>query len=176
MEHPERIYLSAETLAYLETTLLEHQDQPAVIFLHCPLYDTVLDRDPQLHRDYNTLQHFFAPENSDAVRKILAAHQNASVFISGHTHSGWGAPNLVKTEQLGDHPVTFVNVMSPWYTGTHTGPRLGADHATFNYIPDEPDVVVSFSFQIFSDTLSIRAREHTTRRWLQEWRVPMYPA
>ena len=70
------------------------------------------------------------------VRDILARHNNASLFISGHTHSGWEAPGLVLTEQLGNHPVTFINLMSPWYTGTHTGPRLSPDHRSLSYIPD----------------------------------------
>ncbi|GCE18533.1 metallophosphoesterase family protein [Dictyobacter kobayashii] len=172
LEDPQRVYIAPETLAFLEQTLQEHTGQPVVIFLHCPLHNTVQDRDIEQHRDYNSLQHFFAPENSAAIRAILARQQSSSLFISGHTHSGWEAPNLVVSEQLGEHTVTFINLMSPWYTGTHTGPRLSDDQQSVRYIPDNPNIVPSFSFQLFSDYALIRVREHLSRSWLKEWRVP----
>ncbi|GLV57974.1 hypothetical protein KDH_48080 [Dictyobacter sp. S3.2.2.5] len=173
LEDPQRVYISPQTLAFLEQTLQEHAGQPAVIFLHCPLHNTVLDRDVEKHRDYNSLQHFFAPENSAEVRAVLVRQQNSCLFISGHTHSGWEAPNLVLTEQAGDHPVTFVNLMSPWYTGTHTGSRLSDDRQSMRYIPDDPDIVPSFSFHLFADHALIRVREHRSRTWLKSWEVPL---
>ena len=148
---PKHIYISQETLAFLDKTLAAHTDQLAVIFLHCPLYNTVLDRDPEQHRDYNSLQNFFSPDNSQEVRDILARHRNAFLYISGHTHSGWEAPNLVVTEEIGGHPLTSVNLMSPWYTGRHTGPRLSPDHQSLKYIPDEPNVVTSFAIHVYRD-------------------------
>ena len=62
------VYISQQTLNYLSSVLTCYPDQIACIFLHCPLQNTVLDRDPAQHRDYNSLQHFFAPENSQASR------------------------------------------------------------------------------------------------------------
>ncbi len=173
LENPEKVYLSAETLAFLDTTLGTYKDRPVVIFLHCPLRDTVLDRDIEKHRDYNSRQNFFSPENSQEVRDILARRGNACLFIGGHTHSGWEAPNLVLTEQIGGQPVTFINLMSPWYTGTHTGPRISDDHKSFKYIADEPDVIPSFAFRIYPDHANIRVREHRTQQWLKEWNVPI---
>jgi hypothetical protein len=170
---PVHVFLSDETLAFLDETLSTYADRPAVIFQHCPLYNTVLDRDPKHFRDFNSLQHFFSLENSAQVREILARHTNAHLFISGHTHSGWQAPNLVVTERLGDHQVTFVNLMSPWYTGTHTGPLLNDDQSALTYIPDQPDVIVSFSFEVYDDHTTIRVREHRTRQWLQSWDIPL---
>jgi hypothetical protein len=170
---PIHVFLSDEALTFLDETLTTYADRPAVIFQHCPLYNTVLDRDPEHFRDYNSLQHFFSLENSVQVRAILARHKNAHLFVSGHTHSGWQAPNLVVTEQPGEHAVTFVNLMSPWYTGTHTGPSLNDDESTLTYIPDEPDVVTSFSFQVYNGHTTIRVREHRTRQWLYSWDVPL---
>lgn len=170
LEQPKYVYLSEETLNFLDTTLAEYAAHPAIIFLHCPLYDTVLDRDPQRTRDYHSRQNFFAPENSNEVRAILARHQNACLFISGHTHSGWQAPNLVKTEHLGQHPVTFVNLMSPWYTGTHKGPSLSKGRVT--YRADEPDIIPTFAVRLFPEQAVIRVREHRARKWLNEWIVP----
>lgn len=169
-----RVYISPETLAFLDETLAQYQDRPAIVFLHCPLYNTVRDRGEGVKRDYNSLEHFFAPENSADVRAILARRKNACLFISGHTHSGWEAPNLVVTEQLGGHPTTFINLMSPWYTGYHKGPVLSDDHQTVTYRPDDPDVIPSFSFQIYADHASIRLREHNSRSWLKEWNVPFH--
>ena len=177
----QHISISQETLAFLEESLALNPAMPAILFLHCPLRNTVLDRDPLAHRDYNSTQHFFSPENSQQIRELLAHHQNACLYFSGHTHSGWEAPQLVYTEELsqktGDHPFTSVNLMSPWYTGTHTGPRLGDSDAQgaipVIYVPDEPDVIVTFSVRLFMDRAIIRAREHSTQRWLREWVVPI---
>jgi 3',5'-cyclic AMP phosphodiesterase CpdA len=172
--YPEPFY-TQETLSFLETALAKHPRQPAVIFSHCSLYNTVLDRaggsGNQL--DYHTLDPFFAIQNSKQVRAILARHRNAGLYLSGHTHSGWQAPNLVYTEQLGDHSVTFLNVMSPWYTGFHKGPRLSSDHTHCDYTPDAPDVLVSFSIQVYRDKALIRLRDHRGRSWRAEWVVPI---
>ncbi|HZR40349.1 MAG TPA: metallophosphoesterase [Ktedonobacteraceae bacterium] len=173
LQDPALVFISQEALTFLDKTLAENAADPAIIFLHCPLRNTVLDRDPEQYRDYNSLQSFFSPENSQEVRDILARHSNACLFLSGHTHSGWEAPNLVVTETLGGHPVTFVNLMSPWYTGTHTGPRLSQDQASIQYVPDDPDVVTSFSVRVYHEQASIRVREHRTHRWLKEWIVPI---
>ncbi len=166
-----KVYISQETLTFLSDALKEFSAYPTVVFLHCPLYNTVLDRDPEQHRDYNSLQSFFAPENSQEVRNILARHKNVCLYISGHTHSGWEAPNLVNTENLGGHSVTFVNLMSPWYTGRHKGPRINAD-GSVQYLPDEPDVLPTFAIRVYQQQISIRVRDHHTRQWLKEWRVP----
>jgi hypothetical protein len=132
----------------------------------------VLDRDPERHRDYNTLQNFFSLENSKEVRDILARHSNAHLFFSGHTHSGWDAPNLVKTEQLDNHEVTFINLMSPWYTGTHTGPNRDS-HRVMRYFPDVPNVIPTFAVRIFPEQAIIRVRDHYTQKWLKEWTIEL---
>lgn len=173
LEDAAQVYISQASLAFLEQKLTEYASSPTIIFLHCPLYNTVLDRDPEQYLDYNSLQHFFAPENSQEIRDILANHSNAFLFVSGHTHSGWEAPNLVYTEQLGGHSITFVNVMSPWYTGTRTGPRLGETGATATYIPDKPDVLPTFAIRVFPHQASIRVRDHNSKQWLKEWLVPL---
>jgi hypothetical protein len=167
------VYIFPETLAFLDESLEQHASQCAIIFLHCPLRNTVLDRDPAQHRDYHSLEHFFAPENSQDVRDILTRHRNACLFLSGHTHSGWQAPNLVCTEQLGGHPVTFVNLMSPWYTGTHRGARLSADRQNAYYVADDPDVSPTFSIRLYHQHASIRVRDHLSKQWLKEWQVPI---
>jgi hypothetical protein len=173
LEDPKHLLISQETLRFLDDSLTAHTDQKALIFFHAPLHNTVLDRDLVLHRDYNSLQGFFAPENSEEMREILARHSNACLYFSGHTHSGWEAPNLVCTEHLGEHPVTFVNLMSPWYTGRKTGLRPSADGSTQVYIPDDPNVIPTFFIRLYQDRASIRVRDHLSRTWLKEWIVPI---
>jgi hypothetical protein len=170
-EDPHVIF-SQDTLNFLDTILENHAEQSAIIFAHCPLKDTVLDRDPERNLDDDSQDPFFFVENSDEVRAILARHSNAKMYISGHTHSGWGSPQLVLTEMLGGHLVTHLNVMSPWYTGRHNGPRLSADRTTLEYHPDAPDVLASFGIHIYPHQAHIQVRDHRTRRWLARWTIP----
>ena len=166
-------YLTQESLIFLQTALAKHPRHTSIIFCHCPLYDTVLDRDPERNLDYHSLDPFFYLQNSAEVRAILARFKKAGLFLSGHTHSGWGAPNIVYTEGLGDHPVTSVNLMSPWYTGYHKGASLGDDGRKFEFHPDDPDMSVSFAIRIFRNQCVIQLRDHMQRRWIAEWIVPL---
>jgi 3',5'-cyclic AMP phosphodiesterase CpdA len=166
-------YLSHESLAFLQTALAKHPGYSSVIFCHCPLYHTVLDRDPERNLDYDSLDPFFALQNSDEVRAILGKYKQVGLFLCGHTHSGWEAPNLVCTEYLGGHPVTSVNLMSPWYTGYHKGANLDENGTTFTFDPDDPDVIVSFAFRIYRNQALIRLRDHRTSTWMAQWVIPL---
>jgi 3',5'-cyclic AMP phosphodiesterase CpdA len=170
---PKYVYISEATLTFLDETLSAHASRPAVIFLHCPLRNTVLSRNPAERSDYTSTEYFFSPENSQEVRNLLARHKHACLFFSGHTHSGWETPGLVKTEQLGGHPVTFVNLMSPWYTGTHTNIHVNQDSQRLSYNPDDPNVIPSFAIHIANQQATIRVREHRSQIWLKEWIVPI---
>lgn len=169
-ENPHVIF-SAEALAFLDETLTHNAARLAIVFAHCPLHNTVLDRDPQRNMDDDSLDPFFFVENSEAVRAILAHHANAAFYISGHTHSGWGSPQLLFNETVGDHTVTHLNLMSPWYTGRFAGPSWNADHTQVAYRADTPDVLASFSFHIYPNHALIRVRDHKTRSWLAQWEV-----
>lgn len=168
-----QVWLSPETLTFLDTSLRAAPHQPAIIFAHSPLRQTVLDRDPARNLDNDSQEGRFSLANSAAVRNILARHSHAALYICGHTHSGWGSPNLVYTELLGGHPLTHVNLMSPWYTGRHHGPRRIDGPQKFVYIPDEPDILPSFAFSISPREALIRIRDSHTHRWLAQWSVPM---
>ena len=165
-------YLTQESLAFLQTALSKHPGYISVIFCHCPLYNTVLDRDAMKNLDYHSLDPFFALKNSADVRTILGKYRQVGLFLSGHTHSGWSAPHLVYTEDVNGHPVTSVNLMSPWYTGFHKGATLSEDGTLFEYIPDDPDFIVSFAFHIYRDRAWIRLRDHRSHAWLAQWNVP----
>jgi len=166
-------YVTQDSLAFLQTALAKHPGYISVIFCHCPLYNTVLDRDPAQVLDYHSLDPFFALQNSTEVRSILGKYKQVGLFICGHTHSGWGAPNLIYTEELSGHPVTFVNLMSPWYTGFHKGASLNEDGTVFEFAPDDPDIIVSFAFHIYRDRVLIRLRDHSSRSWMAQWNIPL---
>lgn len=168
-----QVVFSPETLHFLDAALREHARLTTLIFAHCPLRNTVLDRDPERNLDDDSLDPFFYVENSDEVRALLAQHANAALYISGHTHSGWGSPNLALTEMLGEHPVTHLNLMSPWYTGKHRGPRLSADRLTLEYLPDNPDILTSFAVRVYHHKAVISVRDHRARQWLTTWTVPL---
>ena len=164
---------SQESLAFLRTALAKHPSHIAVVFAHCPLYHTVLDRNPEQKRDYSSLMPFFSIQNSDEVRSILARHQSVCLYISGHTHSGWQAPNLVYTEQSGDSPLTSINLMSPWFTGYEKEPGRTSEKNSFDFYIDEPDLVVSFAFHIYRNYVTIRLRNHRENTWMAQWQVPL---
>lgn len=167
-----RTLFRLETLAFLEATLTEHARRIAVIFAHCPLHNTVLDRDPIRHLDDDSLTPFFYVENSSEVRAILARYPNAALYLSGHTHSGWGSPQLLFTETLGEHSLAHLNLMCPWYTGFH-GARRDTDGTTLVYDPDNPDLLASFAVQIYPHKALIRVRDHRAGQWICEWEVPV---
>ena len=164
---------SQETLAFLETALAKHPRHIALLFAHCPLYNTVLARGEQSDQDYHSLEPFFSVENSAAIRTLLARHSNACLYFSGHTHSGWQSPNLVITEQLGGHPVTHVNLSSPWYTGRHHGAEWLAKEQRFQYRADQPDCLASFAVHVSREQIRLRLRDHSAGNWLTEWCVPV---
>lgn len=166
-------YFTEETLVFLRTALAKHPGHIAVIFAHCPLYNTVLDRDPERMLDYHSLIPFFSIQNSGEVRAILARHGNGCLYISGHTHSGWEAPNLVLTERVGRYPVTHVNLMSPWFTGYEKEPGRNETHTEFEFYLDEPDLVASFAFHVYLDKAIVRLRNHRKQRWMEQWDVPL---
>lgn len=164
---------TAESLAFLRTALAKHPRHLAVVFAHCPLYNTVLDRDPALRLDYDSLDPFFSVENSATVRQILAGHGNACLYLSGHTHTNWQAPSLVMTDHSGAHPVIYANLSSPWYTGRHHGARWLEEEQRYDYRADEPDVLASLAIHVMRSRVYLRLRDHRAGNWLTEWNIPL---
>ena len=82
IEQPQ-VILSQETLAFLAMTLKNFPDRPTVIFSHCPLRATVLQRNAVHKLDNDSQDVSFYVENSEAVRAILARSANEVLFISG---------------------------------------------------------------------------------------------
>lgn len=165
--------LSRDTLAFLETALAKHPRHIALLFAHCPLFETVLARDAERKLDYDSREAFFSLQNSAEVRAILARHRNACLYISGHTHTGWQSSTLVTTERLGDHAVTHVNLSSPWYTGRQNGATWFADERRFQYLADQEDRLISLAVHVSRERIRLRLRDHQQGNWLAEWDVPV---
>lgn len=169
--------LSAEALTFLEMALHKFPRHPAIIFAHCPLYNTVLAREADEEQeeplDYESRHPFFSLSNSSEVRAQLGQHQNVCLYISGHTHSFWKAPGLVLTEDLGGHPVTHVNLSSPWYTGRHHGADWDEAAQRYSYRPDQTDLILSFGVQVQREQILLRLRDHSHGSWLREWTLPL---
>lgn len=166
--------LSGETLAFLETALAKYPQHTAILFAHCPLYDTVQDRDPARDLDYDSREPFFYLENSADVRALLARYPHVSLYLSGHTHAGCQSPGLVLTEQVGGHALTFANLSSPWYTGKHKGIEWSDGGKVASYRADEPDMIVSLAVHVRRGQIHLRLRDHRAGRWLAEWVVPSF--
>ncbi len=98
-ENPQVIF-PQESLTFLDTTLAQHPEGPAIIFAHCPLHDTVLDRDPQRNLDDDSQDPFFYVENSQEVRAILSIAIRL-LFVCAITvpGSGWrNGPSLCSSQ------------------------------------------------------------------------------
>jgi 3',5'-cyclic AMP phosphodiesterase CpdA len=165
--------LTSESLAFLKTALAKHPRHIAIVFAHCPLYNTVLARDMAADLDYDSLDPFFSVENSAEVRRILARHDGACLYVSGHTHTGWKSPTLVVTDNSGVHPALYVNLSSPWYTGRHNGARWLEEEQRYDYRADQPDHLISLAVHISREKICLRLRDHLAGNWLSEWNVPL---
>jgi predicted phosphodiesterase len=146
-------YLSAEQLVFLETSLQEAPDAPCLIFCHQPLYHSVLSPDPARFYD-STIRQYYTHEDA-AIRGVLARHNNAKAWISGHTHSPYFAEGFLKLEQVGTHHMLMVNASSPHYTD-----RLLAQD------PSEP--VATVYLTIGEGEILARVRDHLSQQWIKQ--------
>ena len=88
--------LSGATLSFLEREL-ESTETDCWVVCHWPLLRTVMG-DPRLH--FTSAMEAFHAKPDAGIRKLLARHRNAKVWISGHTHSPLSAPGLIKRTRL----------------------------------------------------------------------------
>ena len=63
--------------------------------------------------------------------------------------------------------------MSPWFTGYEKEPGRNAESNSFEFFIDEPDVVVSFAFQVYRNYVTVKLRNHRESQWMSQWRVPL---
>jgi calcineurin-like phosphoesterase family protein len=139
--------LSSATLSFLEREL-DDTDRDCWVACHWPLLGTVMG-DPRRHFT-SAMDAFHAKPDPD-IRKLLARHPNAKVWISGHTHSPLSAPGLIRRTRLAPRrSIVTVNASALVGTGKRRNPRAPLCSL---YLTHRPGF------------LEVRSRDHRAGTW-----------
>jgi 3',5'-cyclic AMP phosphodiesterase CpdA len=139
--------LSSATLSFLERELAD-SDRDCWVACHWPLLRTVMG-DPRLHFT-SAMEAFHAKPDPD-IRKLLARHRNAKVWISGHTHSPLSAPGLIKRARLAPkRSIVTVNASALVGIGKRRDPRAPLCSLYLTHRPGR---------------LEVRCRDHRAGAW-----------
>lgn len=95
--------ISEESLAWLENELGQNKGIPAIVFFHAPLKGTLMSENHSAERED------FIAQPETKIRKIIKAHPQVFLWISGHTH-------IAPTNSRYHHPV---NVYEKQVTNIH---------------------------------------------------------
>ncbi|GIP03446.1 hypothetical protein J28TS4_18530 [Paenibacillus lautus] len=139
--------LSETQLTWLDTKLTESKNpvQPAFVFLHQPLKDTVAG-------SYES-QRWYGVAQDEALKKVLAKHRHAILF-TGHTHWELEAQHTMfdGQEQL---PYMF-NGSSVAYLWTDKDEHKDGSQGLF--------------VEVYADRVIVRGRDFATGKWLENVR------
>lgn len=139
--------LSGATLSFLEREL-EGTEKDCWVVCHWPLLRTVMG-DPRLH--FTSAMEAFHAKPDAGIRKLLARHRNAKVWLSGHTHSPLSAPGLIKRTRLAPkRSIVAVNASALVGIGKRRDPRAPLCSL---YLTHRPGF------------LEVRSRDHRARAW-----------
>ena len=139
--------LSSATLAFLARELEQGPEQ-CWIACHWPLFRTVMG-DPRLH--FTSAMDDFHAKPDDHIRELLARHRNASVWLSGHTHSPLSAPGLIKRLRLARRrTIVAINTSALVGVGKRRNPRAPLCSLYLTHRPDR---------------IEVRCRDHRGARW-----------
>ena len=139
--------LSGATLSFLEREL-ESTETDCWVVCHWPLLRTVMG-DPRLH--FTSAMEAFHAKPDAGIRKLLARHRNAKVWISGHTHSPLSAPGLIKRTRLAPkRSIVAVNASALVGIGKRRDPRAPLCSL---YLTHRPGF------------LEVRSRDHRAGAW-----------
>jgi 3',5'-cyclic AMP phosphodiesterase CpdA len=139
--------LSSTTLSFLERELAD-SDRDCWIVCHWPLLRTVMG-DPRLH--FTSAMEAFHAKPDPAIRKLLAQHRNAKVWISGHTHSPLSAPGLIKRARLAPRrSIVALNASALVGIGKRRDPRAPLCSLYLTHRPGR---------------LEVRCRDHRAGAW-----------
>lgn len=148
-----RLMVDAATLAWCDARIEETSRWCAVLF-HAPLMHSV-NASPADDRYLSSSEpDWHAHDDGDStIAAMIARHQNFRAWISGHTHSPVGAPEIVKRMTYGT--VSFAAISA------------GSAH------PIGPGPSGSVRVGFFSDRVEVRHRDHEARRWLEPVQVAL---
>ena len=139
--------LSDKTLAFLERELEAGPDQ-CWIACHWPLFRTVMG-DPRLH--FTSAMAAFHAKPDGRIRELLAGHRNATLWLSGHTHSPLSAPGLIKRVRLAPRrAIVAINGSALVGIGRRRDPRAP---------------LCSLYLTKRRDRIEVRARDHRRGAW-----------
>jgi len=149
--------LSDAQLKWFDQVLSEHRDKVTLVCLHQPLNDTV---EQSQYVDW-----IARTEQTPQLLSIAMRHPQIKCWVSGHTH----APLAHTNQIVYRHGIWFVGGASSFYTnniwpkrGPRTGPYLGRlfDNK-LDFSANESRFV-----SVYRDKIVIRARDHTSRQWM----------
>jgi len=139
--------LSSATLSFLERELAR-TGKDCWVVCHWPLLRTVMG-DPRLH--FTSAMEAFHAKPDAKIRELLAHHQNAKVWLSGHTHSPLSAPGLIKRTRLAPkRSIVTVNASALVGIGKRRDPRAPLCSLYLTHRPG---------------CLEVRCRDHRAGAW-----------
>lgn len=147
---------STTALNFLDAALTAAGSTPCLIAAHAPLRNTVgFGAGTDQYR--STDQYFYAADDASysvdtGIRAVLAAHNNAKAWISGHTHSPVTSPRIVYGETIGSHTLVHVNTSCLAYTG-----KVKTDWFSR---------LVTFYLTVADNRITVRFRDHGAGQWV----------
>ena len=139
--------LSERTLAFLDRELSRGPEN-CWVACHWPLLRTVMG-DPDLHFT-SAMAAFHAKPDAD-IRAILSRHENARLWLSGHTHSPLSAPGLIKRVRLAERR-SILAINGPRWWGWASAATRGTRSAR-SIVTQRPG------------SIEVRARDHRAGEW-----------
>lgn len=159
VDHGVYIVLDAATLDFLDAELAACAPKPAIVMAHAPLYNTAIGSgtfSSHIHPWFivaNELANATNEIRDQPIRDILAAHDNALMWLAGHTHHPISASTLWTTRELGGKHVIVGNASALYYTVPPSSAAL-----------QELSRICSQIVYVLRDRVEVRYRNHGTRR------------
>jgi len=139
--------LSDRTLSFLDREL-KRAGKDCWIACHWPLFHTVMG-DPALH--FTSAMDAFYAKPRERIRELLAEHDNASAWLSGHTHSPLSAPGLIRRVHLAPkRSIVAINTSALVGIGRRRNPRAPLCSLFLTHRPGR---------------IEVRCRDHRRAEW-----------
>jgi hypothetical protein len=158
------IVLTQATLDYLDAELAACSPRPGIVIAHASLYSTVVG----VGELESTVNPWFVVGldianatngvRDQAIRDVLAAHDNARAWIGGHSHNPISNPSLWTTIELGGKHVIAGNASALPWTQPPAGPT------TQEWLDRYTSKLCSAIVYVLGDRMEIRYRDHYRRR------------